>query len=379
MCKFVFANTPGTSAPGGLPMDSRESKIRIEEETMTTKLDEQTKVALPEGFTLRGATLEDVDASLEMYNLWAQKVIGEDEVSDPEDLRNQWVSPGFNPAEDIRLIFAPDGTLAGYIEVWTTAKPPVHPWIWGRVHPDYSGKGFGTFLMQWAEQHAMKALDGLAPDLRFAPQVGIYHQAKDALKLFEDMGYGYLRSYYDMLIKMDSTPPAPLWPEGITIRGYNPETDAEAVYRADEDSFRDHFGFVEEPFEEGLARFKHFMTGHKDFDPSLWYLAMTGDEIAGICLCRPHSYEDRNVGYISSLGVRRPWRKRGLGLAFLQHAFGEFYQRGKRKVGLGVDAESLTGALRLYEKAGMHVHKQFDIFEKEIRPGVEISVQSLGD
>jgi ribosomal protein S18 acetylase RimI-like enzyme len=79
------------------------------------------------------------------------------------------------------------------------------------------------------------------------------------------------------------------------------------------------------------------------------------------------------------LGVRRPWRKRGLGLALLHHAFGEFYRRGKRKAGLGVDAKNLTGAMRLYEKAGMHIHKQIDLFEKELRPGKEISVQSLED
>ncbi len=61
----------------------------------------------------------------------------------------------------------------------------------------------------------------------------------------------------------------------------------------------------------------------------------------------------------------------------MQHAFGEFHRRGVHSVGLGVDAENLTGALRLYEKAGMHIHNQFDLYEKEIRPGKEISVQSL--
>ena len=85
------------------------------------------------------------------------------------------------------------------------------------------------------------------------------------------------------------------------------------------------------------------------------------------------------MGYVNDLGVRRAWRKRGLGLAFLQHAFGEFYRRGYRKVGLGVDAQNLTGALNLYRKAGMHIHQQFDMYEKEIRPGKEISVQSLSD
>jgi hypothetical protein len=42
-----------------------------------------------------------------------------------------------------------------------------------------------------------------------------------------------------------------------------------------------------------------------------------------------------------------------------------------------VDAENLTGALRLVENAGMYVHRAVDQFEKEIRPGKEISVQSL--
>jgi ribosomal protein S18 acetylase RimI-like enzyme len=104
---------------------------------------------------------------------------------------------------------------------------------------------------------------------------------------------------------------------------------------------------------------------------------MDGDEVAGISLCPPHSIDDSEVGWVGTLGVRRPWRKRGLGLALLRHSFNEFYRRGKRKVGLGVDAENLTGALRLYENAGMHVEQAFDQYEKELRPGREISVQSL--
>jgi len=63
----------------------------------------------------------------------------------------------------------------------------------------------------------------------------------------------------------------------------------------------------------------------------------------------------------------------------LRHSFNEFYQRGNRKVGLGVDAENLTGALRLYEKAGMHIYRQYNSYEKELRAGKEISVQSLSE
>ena len=53
--------------------------------------------------------------------------------------------------------------------------------------------------------------------------------------------------------------------------------------------------------------------------------------------------------------MRRPWRRRGLGLALLLHSFRDFAARGATRVGLGVDAENTTGAVGLYERAGMHV------------------------
>jgi hypothetical protein len=44
-----------------------------------------------------------------------------------------------------------------------------------------------------------------------------------------------------------------------------------------------------------------------------------------------------------------------------------------------VDAQNLTGATRLYEAAGMRVDQAHDYYEKELRPGKEISVQSLSE
>jgi mycothiol synthase len=335
------------------------------------------EASLPEGFTVRGARMEDVEPAMVLFNRWSRSVIGRDEITDVQAARNEWKSPDFEPAEDIRLVFAPNGRMAGYIEVWTTARPPVHPGIWGRVDPDYEDRGIGTWMMHWAEQRAMRVLKELPAELRFAPSVHTYCEAEKSKKLFADMGYRHLRSSYHMRINMDAPVPEAEFPEGIALRTFNPETDAEAVYRADVDAFRDHFGFVEPPFEEGFKRFKYFMIDYEGFDPSLWFLAMDGDEIAGINLCRPRTYDDPDLGWVDSLGVRRQWRKRGIGLALLRHSFNEFYRRGKRKVGLGVDAENLTGALRLYENAGMHVYQAHDHYEKELRAGTEISVQSL--
>ncbi len=344
---------------------------------MNTQIQKELIAELPEGFTVRGAHIEDVEPALELFNAWSRSVIQKDEITDANAIRNEWKSPGFDPADDIRLVFAPNGEMAGYIEVWTTARPPVHPWIWGRVHPNYEGAGIGTWMLQWGEQRALQALERVPDGLRFAPRVGIHRQAEKSKRLFEDMGYSYIRSSYRMMIEMDGPVPEPVWPEGITIRTFNRETDAEAVYRADVESFRDHFGFQEQPFEEGFKRFQYFELEYEDFDPTLLFLAMDGDEIAGINICRPHDFEDPDLGWVGTLGVRRNWRKRGIGLALLRHSFNEFYRRGKRKVGLSVDAQNLTGALRLYENAGMHVYSAFFLYEKELRAGTEISVQSL--
>jgi mycothiol synthase len=343
---------------------------------MNANLQVNNHVELPEGFSARGANWDDVEPAMRLFNRWSRSVIGRDEFANTQSIRNEWMTPGADPAEDIRLVFAPNGELAGYVEVWTTANPPVHPAIWERLDPVYEGVGIDTWMMRWAEQRALQALARVPAELRFAPRLNTYRQAEKVKKLFDDFGYRHTRSFYHMLIEMNAPLPEPEFPEGIILRTYNSATDAEAVYRAEMEAFRDHFGHVEEPFEDGLKHWK-YRREHEGYDPTLFFLALDGDEIAGINFCRTHAQYDSEMGWVGSLGVRRPWRRRGLGLALLRHSFNEFYRRGKRKVGLGVDSQNLTGALRIYENAGMHVVQAEDYYEKELRAGTEITTQSL--
>ena len=96
-------------------------------------------------------------------------------------------------------------------------------------------------------------------------------------------------------------------------------------------------------------------------------MAWDGDRIAGCALCRPK----QGIGWVGSLSVRRPWRKQGLGLGLLNHAFRQLFQRGYSTIGLMVDAANPTGATRLYERAGMQIANQLVTYEKELRPGLE--------
>jgi ribosomal protein S18 acetylase RimI-like enzyme len=69
---------------------------------------------------------------------------------------------------------------------------------------------------------------------------------------------------------------------------------------------------------------------------------------------------------VGQIGVRRPWRRQGLALALLRHAFGVFYAAGQPVVELGVDSANATSAPRVYERAGMRILRRYVRFEKEL-------------
>jgi mycothiol synthase len=180
-------------------------------------------------------------------------------------------------------------------------------------------------------------------------------------KLGEERGYEPFRHSFQMRIDFDGELPAPDWPEGISVRTFVRGQDDHAVYEAHQDAFADHFEHVHWPYESWQQ-----WAFTDSFDPSLWWVAEDGEEIAGVCFGRAEGYAGPGVAWINVLGVRRPWRRRGLGRALLLNAFGEFRDRGKRGAGLGVDGLNTTGAVRLYEQAGMHVARRYDQYKKPL-------------
>jgi mycothiol synthase len=176
--------------------------------------------------------------------------------------------------------------------------------------------------------------------------------------LYEQTGYRVIRHSYRMEIGLEGGPPEPKWPDGFAVRTMR-TGDEERVYDAYLTSFADTWMFAPEPFDT----WSHWFLKDPAFDPSLWFLAEAGDELAGIVLAREPETEP-GLGWVRVLGVVPKFRGRGLGQALLRQAFGEFASRGLERVGLGVDAENPTGALRVYERAGMYVARTNLILEK---------------
>lgn len=330
---------------------------------------------LPENFTARPATMDDVVAAVELVNACSIEQIGRPEW-EVHQFRNDWQSPNLSPETDLWVVFTPDDKLVGYAGIWDW-EPHVRMFGWGNVHPEHKGRGIGAYLAQWVEGRARQSIPKAPQDTRVVLLQSRLSTDKAAQALLLQQGYQVVRYGFRMLIEMDAPPPEPAVPEEIAICPFVREKQMRALVMAAREAFRDHWGYVEHPLEEEYKEWVHWIDNDPDHDPSLWFLALDGDEIAGMSLCRLKVAEDPAMGYVDTLGVRRPWRRRGVALALLHHSFGELYRRGKRKVSLDVDAQSLTGATRVYEKAGMQVQRQTITYEKELRSGHDLSTRSV--
>jgi mycothiol synthase len=189
---------------------------------------------------------------------------------------------------------------------------------------------------------------------------GFVQGAEPVLRgVFEAAGWRPIRHSFQMRIELDANVPEPTWPEGLTLRNLRPGEE-ERLYEANMDAFADHWDFR----RQGIEDWRSYTVDHHGFDPTLYWLVGDGDEIAGFSINSWHSSGDPQFGWIGILGVRPPWRRRGLATALLQHSFRDFRSRGATRVGLGVDGENTTGAVRLYERAGMQVARRNDTYEK---------------
>jgi mycothiol synthase len=338
--------------------------------------EKKNSIAWPEGFTVRPATLDDVEAAARLSNACSVAQIGKPTV-ETWMIRQAWQAPGCDLENDSVVVTAPDGTLVGHAFV-SDPSPHVNPFARVFVHPEHRSLGIGTMLSQWVEARARLCIPNAPKGARVAVTQRRWGSDTTSHELLVGQGYQLVRHWLQMLIEMDEPPPKAAFPEGLAVRTFVRDKNLRSLVQMVEDVFsRDHWGFTERSFEEAYAQFEQQLDTDADHDPTLWFLAFDSKELVGLGLFRSRVPGDPEMGYCEGLAVRRCWRRRGIGLALLRYGFGELYGRGKRKVSLDVDAQSLTGAIRLYEKAGMHVQQQSAVFEKVLCPGKDLVRRSL--
>jgi mycothiol synthase len=310
-------------------------------------------MALPDGYIARAATLDDLDAVLRIRT---QKEIEDWGAAHTtaEELRDLWEST--NLAEDTWVVLDTIDNIVATAQIYGAGSPV--PLIDVAVLLDYQRRGIGTHLLTLAEKRAEAATTDVpeGKSRALAAQVsGRNHNAKEVL---EKAGYQVTSIFHVMEAALDFEPSKPLIGEGIEIRNFVVGKDEQLVYEADEEAFQDEFGKTPRTFAQWARR----LNMRDGFDAGLWFVAWDGDQVAGSSLCEM----EEGKGRIHHLGVRRAWRRKGLGMALLLHTMHTFYVRGVKLLILNVDAKSLTNANRLYERAGFSVVNEYHNYKKAL-------------
>jgi mycothiol synthase len=301
-------------------------------------------LSLPDGFHVRPVETGDAAAINELVVAADEAVMGWSD-STEADLREWWRLVELehdswmieNNSVAAYGLVIPHGDIADFD---------------GYVHPSETGQGLGRWLIERGQERGRER--GLTN-----VQTWCLEQDAPARELFERLGFVEVRRYYRMLIELEEPLPAPQWSDGFRVDTFELD-DARAFHAALNEAFEDEWNWVPMPFD----RWYEHRVEAADFDPTLWWIVRDGDEIAAVLRGEPKRFD---AGWVGAIGVRKPWRRRGLGLALLYHAFWEFHRRGERKVALGVDAQNPTGATRLYERAGMHVAYAAVAFQKALQ------------
>jgi ribosomal protein S18 acetylase RimI-like enzyme len=324
------------------------------------------KTFLPEGLTARPAEIADLESIYALSHLYDRTWIGEEEYS-LNDIRAIWTEPGVNLAEDSVLVFDRTGRLIASLLLQQQRYARFHVAL--RLSPEHDDPRIGDYLIAQAENRARERMVSAEANTRVTLNASFTRNDRDGQACVTRAGLKEIRRFWRMEIELNEAPAAPVWPEGIVLRPYVGERDERAVFEVIDTAFQDHWGHIPNRYEE----WRHWTVERANFDPTLWFVACEGEQIAGGAFC----LDMGGHGWVDDLAVLRPWRGQGLGMALLLHAFGEFYRRGRQKVGLNVDSQNLTGALRIYQRAGMHRTRERISYEKELRAGVELSTRAL--
>jgi mycothiol synthase len=297
--------------------------------------------------SVRPARAGEAATVTELLNEHSRRIHGVDNTTVAE-LQLYWDSPDVEFPADV-LVAEKDGALVGYADVGVWGE---HVWL------DLRG------LEPEPLQPLLAAIEARAVERKPGANLIGYAHEKDPITraAFDRAGYRVIRHSFRMEIDLQGPVPEPVWADGITVHTLR-EGEEKRVYDAHMESFADAWMFTPEPFDQ----WSHWFVNDPAFDPTLWYLAEAGTDVAGI-LIGNESQTEPGLGWVRILGVVPAHRRRGIAQALLQQAFAEFRQRGLERGGLGVDAESETGAVELYERAGMHVARTSVQLEKVVNP-----------
>jgi mycothiol synthase len=288
---------------------------------------------LPDGLTARPLTLADTGAVHRVVAAQEVADVGRVEVEEA-DLVADWQRPSFDLTT--RTVGVLDGDLVvGYAELSGDDRADV------AVHPDHRGRGVGTWLAGWVQDAART---------RGATVVGNPVPAgSPGDRLLASLGYSVRWTSWILRLPEGASVPERAVPDGYVVREADP-AEYPQVHDVLEDAFLEWSVRPREAYDDFVAR----VVDRPGFAP--WNLRVVVDDqgiVAAVAVLQVWDEGERPEASISRLATRRELRGRGLAQALMVDSFAVAREHGAEECGLNTD--SRTGALGLYEKVGMTV------------------------
>lgn len=271
---------------------------------------------------IRPATWSDLEAVFDLLSARNRATFG---ISDLQldHLRIDWELPSFLVGAD-NWVAETEGGISGYAAlgpaqrlVYAAGDPAVGDALFALAVERARARGFDTLQVTAASSD--EALAGLARRNGFELETELVR----------------------MWRVLAGDEPEPTWPAGVTVSTYEPR-DGERLHRLLDEAYSGWDArYVPLAHDDWLK----WMTEDAEFDPTVWWLAESDDELVGAAL-------HWRSGWLKDIVVRESARGRGIAKALLQHGFAAFAQRGVPRIGLKVDGNNPTGAVQLYQRQG---------------------------
>jgi ribosomal protein S18 acetylase RimI-like enzyme len=299
--------------------------------------------------TERGYVEDDAAALSALFNR-IEEHLGGHPYATVEQTRARTASLLRDPAIDSRVVFDGHGALLGAAFAATPPDGGFRADMLGGVDPAWRRRGLGSDLLDWQLRRGAEIHDTVAPDREWQLHFGVSADDTDSQRLYQRFDLSPGRFWFDMVAPTTGVPDADA-PDGVDIVDYVPGRETE-LYQAHEEAFADHWGHQDHGADGWLGQ----SVRSARFLPEPSRFALAGEAIAGYVLAYRSPVPGR--GYIGQVGVRRPWRRRGLAGAMLAQVLGALADAGFGTVSLGVDAHNPTGAVGVYERVGFTVESR---------------------
>lgn len=306
-------------------------------------------MSLPDGYSFRTPTAADADAIGALFVAERDRH-PQAPILDAHFIRETWTRAGFDLASDAWVVTDAAGAVVAYGHVRQEEDDAIGSW--GLVRPDRNGLGIGAALFDRIEARVAERSVG-HPAMRFRHAITTGDDAAAAIATARELR----PVHHNWHMQVDLEPPVDQGeaPDGIDIgeMGEDGLAEAHAVLA---DAFVDDWADLPGPRDRWIAE----ELASPSFDPTLWLMARDGATPVG--LAAGSAGEDG--GAVDWLGVIRSHRGRGIGGALLRRSFARFAARGITTVMVSVDADNVTGATGVYERAGMRVVGRWDLWER---------------